>query len=838
MILYISDIFTNNQKFEKMKNKNLVSGLFVFVGTLICLSSIADKAEKMNELKVNKDDRTLILFDSSWKFKIGDIQDAQKGDFNDLSWRSINLPHDWSIEDLPGTDSPVDSNAVGGAGTGYTVGGTGWYRKTFYVGNDINGKCIRIQFDGIYMNADIWLNGTLLGTHPYGYTSFSYDITSNLSPGKLNTLAVRVRNEGRNTRWYSGSGIYRHVWITATDKLHVENWGTDITTPDVTAKSAKVNVKTNILNESENEITAILITRLLKKDGTEVAMQESTQKIPGRSGSEFAHDLNITNPLLWSVEIPSLYTAVNEVYMINGRKRSKMIDHTECNFGIRSISVSAEKGFLLNGKPVLLKGGCMHHDNGPLGAAAFDRAEERRVELMKASGFNAIRCSHNPPSPAFLDACDRIGMLVIDEAFDMWKEQKNKDDYHLYFDEWWQKDLSSMILRDRNHPSVVIWSIGNEIPERGKPEGAALAHTLADFVRKVDPTRPVTSAVNMVTPDKDQYFAALDVSGYNYALSNYVRDHTRLPERVILGTESFPMQAFENWMAVLDDPWVIGDFVWTGFDYLGEASIGWLGFAFKTTFYPWIYAYCGDIDICGWKRPQSYYRDVLWKPDQLSIFVKSPEPVFKLNPVTKKESMWSWPDEVASWNWNGYEGKTFEIKVYSSCEEVELFLNGTSLGRMQTNRENRFTANFKVDYKPGTLRVVGYSNGKEINSSELQTAGIPKKISLTADRATINADGQDLSYVTVEILDNKGLRNPTALNLINFKIEGPGKIISVGSSDPMGNQSFTLPERKAYQGRCLVIIRAENRSGEIKLKAESDGIQPSEIKIMVSGYQK
>jgi beta-galactosidase len=820
-----------------MKNKNLVSGFFILVGSLICLCSVADRAEKINELKISKNNRTLILFDSSWRFHRGDIRNAERSEFDDSSWRTLDLPHDWSIEDIPGTGSPVDSNAVGGASTGYTIGGTGWYRKTFYVGNDINGKCIRIQFDGIYMNADIWLNGISLGTHPYGYTSFSYDITSKLTPGKLNTLAVRVRNEGHNTRWYSGSGIYRHVWITATDKLHVDHWGTYITTPEVAGNSVKVNVKTSVVNESEKEVNAILKTRILKNDGTEVAVTESSMKISGKSGTEFNQDLNITSPLLWSVESPSLYTAINEVYVANGRKRSKIIDRTESAFGIRSISVSAEKGFLLNGKLLLLKGGCMHHDNGPLGAAAFDRAEERRVELMKASGFNAIRCSHNPPSPAFLDACDRLGMLVIDEAFDVWKEQKNNDDYHLYFNEWWQKDLGSMIMRDRNHPSVVMWSIGNEVPERGKPEGAALAHTLAGFVRKMDPTHPVTSAVNYITPDKDPYFTALDVSGYNYAINNYVSDHDRLPERLILGTESFPMQAFENWMAVIDYPWVIGDFVWTGYDYLGEASIGWLGFAFRTSFYPWIYAYCGDIDVCGWKRPQSYYRDALWKPDQLSIFVKSPDPTFRLNPVTKVESRWSWPDEVASWNWNGYEGKTFEIKVYSSCEEVELFLNGNSLGKMETNRENQFTANFKVEYKPGTLRVAGYRNGREINSSELQTTGVPLKISLTVDRANIKADGQDLSYVTVEILDSTGLRNPTSMNQINFKIEGPGKIIAVGSSNPLGNQSFTKPERKAYQGRCLVIIRAENRSGEIKLKAESNGIRPSEIKIMASGNQ-
>ncbi len=817
-----------------MKNKNFIPGFILILCSFLCISGMRKKSEKANELRINIKGRTSVLFDSSWRFHPGDIQNAESNDFNDSSWRSVDLPYDWSIEDIPGTGAPVDSNAVGGASMGYLVGGTGWYRKTFYAGKEIQGKCIRIQFDGIYMISDIWLNGISLGTHPNGYTSFSYDITSKLVPGKLNTIAVRVKNEGRNSRWYSGSGIYRHVWIIATEQLHVDQWGTSITTPEVADNFAKVNVKTNILNESAEEINALLVTRILKNDGNEVALKESTGKISGKSSYEFSQDLDITSPLLWSVDSPSLYTVIHEVYMVNGNKRSKMADRTENTFGIRSISVSAEKGFLLNGKPLLLKGGCVHHDNGPLGAAAYDRAEERRVEIMKANGFNSIRCSHNPPSPAFLSACDRLGMLVIDEAFDVWKEQKNRDDYHLYFDEWWQKDMSSMILRYRNHPSVVMWSIGNEVPERGKPEGAALAQTLAGFVRKMDPTRTVTAAVNYITPDKDPYFAALDVCGYNYAINNYVSDHKRLPERIILGTESFARQAFENWMAVIDYPWVIGDFVWTGYDYLGEASIGWLEFAFKTSFYPWTYAYCGDIDNCGWKRPQSYYRDVLWKPDQVSIFIESPVPAFKLTPQRKAPSRWSWPDEVASWNWDGSEGKTLEINVYSSFEEVELFLNGNSLGRMKTNRETRFTAEYKVEYHPGVLRAVGYRNGKAINSYEIQTTGEPRKISLTADRGTIKADGQDLCYVTVEITDSKGLRNPIARNLIIFEIEGPGRIIAVGSSDPLGNQSFTQPERKAFQGRCQVIIRAGNKAGEIKLKVSSEDLQPSELKILIS----
>ena len=467
-----------NVNSTKRNRKNKLIYFIILLCGLLCIKWIIVSPEKADELKLNKKGRSSVLFDSSWRFYRGDIRGAERIGFDDSGWRLLDLPHDWSIEDIPGTDMPVDSNAVGDASTGYMTGGTGWYRKTFYAGNDIKDKCVSVQFDGIYMNAEIWLNGDSIGTHPYGYTGFSYDITSKLIPGELNTLAVKVNNEGRNTRWYSGSGIYRHVWVIVTDPLHIGQWGTYVTTPEINSNSAKVNVKTNIINGSSGPVNVVLVTHILNNDGIQVSSGESNKEISGKSGAEFDQDLQVAEPVLWSVESPGLYTAVNEVYMADGKKRSKMIDRNETTFGIRSISVNAEEGFLLNGRPVLLKGGCMHHDNGPLGAAAYDRAEERRVELMKASGFNAIRCAHNPPSPAFLNACDRLGILVIDEAFDMWREPKNRDDYHLYFDDWWQKDMSSMILRDRNHPSVVMWSIGNEIPERSKPEGAVLAYTL------------------------------------------------------------------------------------------------------------------------------------------------------------------------------------------------------------------------------------------------------------------------------------------------------------------------------------------------------------------------
>ncbi|MCK4814481.1 glycoside hydrolase family 2 protein, partial [bacterium] len=371
-----------------------------------------------------------------------------------------------------------------------------------------------------------------------------------------------------------------------------------------------------------------------------------------------------------------------------------------------TIEFTVEEGFLLNGKPTLLKGGCMHHGNGPLGSAAYDRAEERRVELMKASGFNSIRCAHNPPSPAFLDACDRLGILVIDEAFDMWRKPKWPQDYNLYFDQWWQKDIESMVLRDRNHPSIIMWSTGNEIPERGEPEGVKTSQMLAEYVRDLDPTRPVTSAVNGLRPDKDPYFATLDIAGYNYSFggdhgkqSIFEIDHNRLPNRIIYCSESYPLEAFGAWMDVIDYPYVIGDFVWTGFDYLGEASIGWLGYPHEGSFYPWNHAFCGDIDICGFKRPQSYYRNVLWNAgQQVSIFVKPPKPSFKTNPDKKDWSKWEWQDVVAEWNWDGYENQPLEVEVYCAFETVELFLNGESLGKKETNRGTQWIAKWEVPY--------------------------------------------------------------------------------------------------------------------------------------------
>jgi beta-galactosidase len=773
-----------------------------------------------------------VLIDDQWKFHRGGAQRAEQPDFDDSSWRLVDLPHDWSIEDLPGTTSPFDRDAISQVSGGFTTGGTGWYRKNLMLPDSLAGKTVYILFEGVYMNSEGWLNGQYLGSHPYGYTSFYYDISAFMHPGSANVLAVKVKNEGENSRWYSGSGIYRHVWLIVKNPVHTGIWGMAVNTSDSGAVTT-VEVKNDIQNKLAKEASVQCVTFIYDKDSKQVGKSEYAASIPASGNILVPCRIKLSNAAHWSTDNPVLYSAVTEIYI-----EGKMADSQRTSFGIRNISFSADKGFMLNGIPLKLKGGCFHHDNGPLGAKAFDRAEERKVELMKASGFNAIRCSHNPPSPAFLDACDRLGMLVMDEAFDMWKDQKNPGDYHLYFNEWWQRDVESMVTRDRNHPSVIMWSIGNEIPNRHTPEVVGVASMIGGFIRQLDPGRPVTSAVNDLKPDKDPYFATLDVAGYNYASGGdhgrndlYASDHERVPSRIMVGTESYPLEAFQSWMDVVDHPWVIGDFVWTGFDYIGEASIGWRGYWQEQNFFPWNLAYCGDIDICGWKRPQSYYRDVLWKPDQVSVFVTPPSPTFAQNPRRMDWSKWHWFDHVADWNWTGSEGAPLEVTVYSSCEKAELFLNGKSLGSKTVNRDTRFMAAWQVPYQPGTLKAVGYRGKKAVSASELHTVEEPVKMIMTADRPVIKADGQDLCYILVELSDASGNRDTRAEKLLDFSIEGPGTIVGVGNANPISLESYTQPHLTTWQGRCLVIVRASHNAGKIIVTAQSQGLPQARVEV-------
>jgi beta-galactosidase len=761
----------------------------------------------------------------NWRFHLNNVEGSRWANPDFSTWHVLDLPHDWSIE------QPRDPRNVTGDSGGWFPMGVGWYQKSLEIKPEWRGKKIIVEFEGVYMNAEVWLNKHCLGRHPYGYTGFTFDLSPYIEWDGENSLKVFVDNGHLlNSRWYSGSGIYRPVWLIVAEPVHIAHWGINVTTPQVSTKSAMVRISTEVDNESDAEQTVSLKTRLIAADGLTVATLETVSKIGNGSRFQFQQEALVSHPKLWSPDFPNLYQAETEI-SING----KIVDTESTTFGIRSLEFSVDKGFLLNGAPMLLKGGCVHHDNGILGAASYRRSEERKVEIHKASGFNAIRCAHNPPAPAFLEACDRLGMLVIDEAFDCWRDGKNNGDYHVAFDDWWQRDLEAMLRRDRNHPSIILWSIGNELMERGRLEGYEISQRLAEQVRSLEPTRPVTAAIcgswhGEPWTVMDLSFATLDVGGYNYMWKEYRSDAARLPGRIMMGTESFALEAFENWQAVEELPAVIGDFVWTSLDYLGEAGIGRVHFAGeKFPFlggYPWHQANCGDLDLCGFKRPQSYYRDTLWHNEpRLYIAVHPNYPADKTPGIT----LWGWADVRSSWNWAGHEGETFKVEIYSNCAEVELFCDDQSLGRKACSRTERFRTDFEVDYRAGTLRAIGYNSGKPVTEQILATTGPPAKIKLTVDRDILCAGEADLCYVTIEVVDAAGRLHPDAENNIFLTVKGAGQILAVGSANPTSEELYVGNQRKVYRGRALVVVKSTDAVGEIKLTAQADGLDGTEV---------
>jgi beta-galactosidase len=782
-----------------------------------------------------------VRFNNDWKFFRDDVPGAEKVDFDDSAWRIVDLPHDYSIEDLPEKEGvkqigPFSEESAGGISTGHVVGGTAWYRKHFTLVKADERKLFRILFDGVYMDSDVWLNGHHLGNHPYGYTAFSYDLTRHLRPaGEKNVIAVRVKNEGENSRWYSGSGIYRNVTLISTNPVHIGLWGNYITTPQVSSEKAIVDIETQIVNSTTVFKEIIAKIDILNKNDSIVSTSERTiRTVPGESVIS-RQTLEIMIPELWSTETPYLYTAV--VQLQSGRE---VIDRVEENFGVRSVEFSPEKGLLLNGKSILLKGGCLHHDNGILGAAAFDRTEFRKVEIMKSNGFNALRTAHNPMSAVFLDACDQLGMLVINEAFDHWQEPKKEMDYHRFFDEWWEKDLTSMVLRDRNHPSVIIWSIGNEIRERADPSGLATAMMLKNKLLQLDNTRPVTQGVSdfWETPgrpweDSAPVFALLDVHGYNYMWEKYESDHEEYPERIIIGTETFPMEALENWQMAEKHPYVLGDFVWTGMDYFGESGIGSSkldndDISFLPP-WPWFNAHCGDISVLGYKKPQMFFRDVVWRNSPLEMLVHNPIPEGRSEIISK----WGWPNEMKSWNWEGHEGTSLQVSVYSRNQQVRLELNGELIGIKDVSEETGLTAHFNVPFYPGELVATGLDNGIEVSRQLLKTSGKPFEIRILAERDTIGANKSDLAYFNIEVTDENGLTVPDAEIHVDFTIEGPWQLQAAGNDNPVDMNSFQQPATRTYRGRCQVIIRASEQPGEIVLKATSDGLKSGRHSVVV-----
>ncbi len=780
-----------------------------------------------------------VQFNDNWKFVRADISGAEKLDFDDSDWRVLNLPHDYSIEDLPEKEGvkqigPFSEESAGGASTGHVVGGTAWYRKHFTLNKTDADKIIKILFDGVYMNSDVWINGHHLGNQPYGYSAFSYNLTKFLNPvGEENVLAVQVKNEGENSRWYSGSGIYRNVELIKTTPIYVDLWGNYITTPKVSTEKATVNIETKIVNStSENEELNVII-KIQTANGETVATSEKMVEIESSKSISVQQNIEVLSPKLWDTETPNLYTAV--IQLKNG---SKTVDQAQTKFGIRSIEFSPEKGFLLNGKSVLIKGGCLHHDNGILGAAAFKSAEYRRVRIMKENGFNAIRVSHNPPSELFLDACDELGILVMDESFDQWQLPKKKDDYHLYFDDWWEHDMEAMLLRDRNHPSIIIWSVGNEIKERGNESGLKIAAFLKAKVKEFDTTRPVTQAVckfweypKKTWKNSEPLFAQMDIQGYNYRWQNYEEDHKNFPERVIIGTESVAKEALENWQMVEKHPYVIGDFVWTGMDYFGESGIGHNKLKSDGVItlppWPWFNGFCGDIDIIGNKKPQMYFRDVVWGNSNLEILVHAPIPAGEEEDV----SFWGWPNELKSWNWQGNEGTPLQVSVYSRCDKIILELNGKVVGEKPVSEETKLTARFEVPYQPGELVAIGFMEGKEVVRQSLKTTGKPAQLKIVSETENILSDENDLVYFNIEVLDENGLLIPDAEIPINFNIRGKCKLQAVGNGNPTDMKSFQQPKVNSYRGRCQLIVRKTKDCSEIEVTAFSNGLKSVNYKV-------
>lgn len=800
-----------------MKSKKVsIAIVFVFLILFSCKSIKQEVVERKQD------------FNSDWKFAIGESSTANAVSFDDSSWRKLDLPHDWSIEGKSEKNNPSEGDG------GFYPMGMAWYRKKISVPAKWKNQKIAIYFEGVYMNAEVFVNGKSVGMQPYGYTSFEYDLTPYLQFGKQNTIAVKVDNsKQKNSRWYSGSGIYRHVWLKVKNPIHIKNWGVAISTPEVTNEKAIVKIKTIVKNETTSSQNILLSTNITDKKGSGVVNADIKIELQPNEEKEVTQNIAVEDPTLWSPETPNMYQAKIAV-----KNDSKTVDVITKNFGIRTIEFSAENGFVLNGKKIELNGGCVHHDNGALGAAAYDRAEVRKVELLKEAGFNAVRTSHNPPSEAFLDACDRLGMLVIDEAFDGWKEKKTTYDYASIFDKWWKHDVESMVLRDRNHPSIIMWSIGNEIIERKEPQAVETAKMLANAVRNIDPTRPVTSA--MTTWDTsweifDPLMAAHDVAGYNYQLHHAESDHERVPSRIIVQTESYPKDAFSNWNLVQKHSYIIGDFVWTAMDYLGESGIGRYmypgepaGEHWEANLYPWHGAYCGDVDLTGWRKPISHYRSMLYNnAEKIYMAVREPNPE---NGAIRLTSWAVWPT-WESWTWPGQEGKNLEVEVYSKYPKVRLYLNDTVIGEKETGLGQEFKATFAIPYASGELKAVGLENNKEVESVLLQTAQQAAKIKLTADRNEITADGQDLAYITVELTDDKGILNPNAVNQLTFNVSGSGVIVGVDNADLKDTDLYVANTRKAWHGRAMVIIKSTKESGAIHLEVTSPGLETAIVKL-------
>jgi beta-galactosidase len=811
--------------------------------------------------------REVASFDRGWRFHLGEAAGAEQSGFEDSGWRALDIPHDWMIEGVPGSDpskmeGPFDPKSPAGAGGAYLNGGIGWYRKTFTVPEAGRGKRISILFDGAYMDADVYLNGQKLGNHPYGFTSFSFDLTPGLkfAPDQ-NVLAVRLNVVQPCCRWYSGAGLYRHVWLITTQPLHIAQWGVTITTPKALATGAKVRVKTELANDGTSPADVVLTTILLDARGHEIVRQDQSGSVASGASSTLDQTFPLDHAALWSPDTPVLYRAVSEV-----RLNGALVDSYTTPFGIRTVEFTKDRGMLLNGRRLQIKGVCDHHDLGCLGSAAYKRGFERQLQILKAMGGNALRTSHNPPSPELLDLCDRMGIMVMDECFDEWKLNKTKFGYGRFFDDWAEKDLTSMIERDRNHPSIILWSIGNEVTEGFKPGGDKVATMLQDIVHREDPTRLVTSACQQpYNSVKYGFDKALDIFGVNYTPTIYQDQEVHARETMIgsetastvdtraeyglkLGPDGkvaidpkpapnqvssydlyipgWATEAQQEEIALQKAPWISGEFVWTGFDYLGEPTpYGW----------PSRSSYFGFVDLCGFPKDRYYLYKSVW----------SSEPGVHIMP--------------SSWNWAGFEGKEIPVWIYTNADSVELFLNGQSLGakkfpddvEMVDLPAKRGTAGtpltpahkgpslhlaWSVPYASGALKAVATKNGAVVATDELDTAGDPAKILLEVDRSQIEGSGQDLAFIKVTLVDKDGHVCPNADNEITFSVDGTSaKLVGVDNGDPTNHESFQGTQHKAFHGLALAVLKScDNATGPVTLTASAEGLPPVSANLNVA----
>ncbi len=804
-----------------MNNKRLLISLF-----LLSFITTVSNAQEVRETK---------LFNAAWKFNLGDINAAKEPGYDDSKWHPLNLPHDWSIE--------LDFDKKYASSTAYLPGGIGWYRKSFDVPTSYKDKVVSIIFDGVYNNSEVWINGHYLGKRPFGYISFIYDLSPFLLIGQKNVISVRVdRTKYADTRWYSGSGIYRNVWLTATSKLHVVNWGTNITTPFVSDTSAKILVVTNIKNELQSKATVIVKLTLLDSKQKQVASSENKIIVPDTL-TQVHQELNLKNPQLWDIDKPYMYSLKTSVWA-NGA----LVDETNEPLGIRSIAFDKNRGFFLNGKIIKLKGVCVHQDGGCVGTAVPLKIWKIRLEKLKIVGCNAIRTSHNPVAPEFLDLCDQMGFVVMDEAFDEWEYPKRKwfngwnntiagyDGYSQYFNEWGERDLYDLVERDKNHPSIIMWSIGNEIDyandpyadkedhnyDFSKPDPArmiGIARKLKNVVKSVDTSRPVTMAFadiknsNIIgLPD------VLDITGYNYTESLYEPNHQTYPNRIIYGSEN--PHNYAGWLATKKNDYICSQFLWTGIDYLGEAGK-----------FPLRSAYSGLLDLTNNEKPIYYWRQSMWseKP-MLSLAARKKKLSDNLEADPMGKMAWFLSAVEEKLHWNYQRGDSVLVIAYSNGDEVELFVNNKSFGKKKYNEANSCFW-WYVPYEAGQVKAVAKKKDNKELTAVLNTVYEPQALLLTADSKEISATQKDAVMIEAKLLDKNMNCSYLAKNKIEFEVSGEGKLIGTDNGDASCLDNFKLPWRNAYEGRCIAVIQSTGNSGKIVIKAKSENLPESTIEI-------